>query len=123
MRPETPRLRLGRASRIRESRVFAALRQEGQRKARGCLVANWKRRPERARSRLGVVASRRLGPAVVRNRAKRLLREVFRRHQHELVTPVDLVLVARSSVVGCACLRVERDFLELMRNVGMLRES
>ena len=36
--------------------------------------------------------------AVVRSRAKRLLRESYRQHQHELTQPVDLVLVARQSV-------------------------
>ena len=123
MCPEPPRLSLSRAKRLRESRAFAALRQEGHREARGCLVANWKLAPGRTLSRVGVIASRRLGPAVVRNRAKRLLREVFRRHQHELVAPVDLVLVARSSIVGCACAQVERDFLGLLRRARMLRES
>ena len=39
--------------------------------------------PARARTtRLGIAATRKLGGAVVRNRAKRLVREIFRRHRH-----------------------------------------
>lgn len=120
---EARRLRHSRANRLRESRAFAELRQEGLREARGCLVANWKLAPGQSVSRLGVIASRRIGSAVVRNRAKRLLREVFRRRQHELITPVDLVLVARSSIVGCACSQVEKDLVGLLRRARMLRKT
>lgn len=46
--------------------------------------------------RLGVIASRRVGPAVKRNRGKRLLREIFRRHGVDLPTGTNLVVVLRS---------------------------
>ena len=57
--------------------------------------------PERiATHRVGIVASRRVGDAVRRNRAKRLLREAFRLQQHRLKENIELVLVARSALVG-----------------------
>lgn len=46
-------------------------------------------------ARLGLVASRRLGNAVVRNRWKRLLRESFRLTQNELPS-LDLVCIPRA---------------------------
>lgn len=46
------------------------------------------------RSRLGLVVSRKVGKAVVRNRVKRILREVFRLNKHKLKTDIDLVIRA-----------------------------
>jgi ribonuclease P protein component len=119
---ETPqRLRFGRAARIKQGRDFARVRQRGERLTMGCLIANWQPLVEAARSRLGVVTSRRLGNAVARNRARRLLRETFRLHQHNLAKPVDLVLVARPSIVGKGLAAVERDFLTTLRKAGLLK--
>lgn len=75
------------------------------------MVANWQSASPGAPSQLGVIVSRRLGGAVIRNRARRLLKESFRLHQHELVRPIELVLVARNSIVGCGRADVEKDLL------------
>jgi len=115
------RLGLGRAMRIKQSRDFDRLRREGQRLTNGCLVANWQRLPAEAHSRLGVITSGKIGNAVVRSRARRLLREVFRVHQHELAQPVDLVLVARQSLVTKGFEAVEKDFLTTLRKAGLLK--
>lgn len=53
------------------------------------------REPRDAPPRLGVVAGKRVGSAVTRNRAKRLLREAFRALGDKAPTGVDCVLVAR----------------------------
>jgi ribonuclease P protein component len=121
MRAETPkRLRLGRASRLAQSRDFARVRQQGERLAQGCLIANWNRLPDGTPPKLGVVTSKKIGGAVERNRARRLLRESFRRHQHEFAQPVELVLVARNSIAGKEFAGVERDFLAALNRAGLL---
>jgi ribonuclease P protein component len=112
---------LGRDARLKQSRDFARLKREGQRLATGCLAANWQRTPGGARPRLGVITSGRLGNAVVRNRARRLLREAFRQHQDDLIGPLELVLVARQSIAGRSFAEVERDFLSAMRRAGLLK--
>ena len=99
------------------------MRQRGERLAVGCLIANWQRLPTDAPSRLGVVTARRIGGAVVRNRARRLLRETFRLHQHDLAAPVDLVLVARPSIAGKGFAEVERDFLTTLRKARLLKRT
>jgi ribonuclease P protein component len=122
MAAETPqRLRFGRAARIKQGRDFARVRQEGERLATGCLIANWRKLPSGSTSRLGVITAGKIGNAVVRTRARRLLRESFRLHQNELAQPVDLVLVARPSIVGKDFGEVEKDFLTSLRKSGLLK--
>jgi ribonuclease P protein component len=67
-----------------------------------------------------VITGSRIGGAVIRNRARRLIREVFRLHQHALPAGLDLVLVARPSAVGKSFDEVERDFLTLTQKAGLL---
>ena len=122
MADETPRrLRLGRAARIKQSRDFGLVRQRGERLALGCLIAHWRRLPAESPSRVGVITGRKIGGAVVRNRARRLLRETFRVHQHDLAGPVDLVLVARASIVGKPFAAVEKDVLTTLRKARLLK--
>jgi len=109
--------------RLGQNRDFTRVRQQGQRLAQGCLVANWNRLPDGSSPKLGVVTSRKIGGAVERSRARRLLRESFRQHQHELSQPVELVLVARNSIAGKNFADVERDFLAALRRAGLLRND
>lgn len=119
MAPARSKLGLSRSRRIRESGEFRGLRERGHRRAYGCLLANWECVPGAVVSRVGVIASKKVGPAVVRNRAKRLLREAFRLHQHEFAQPVNVVLVARHSIVGVGLRQVEQDLLGALRRVGV----
>lgn len=109
--------------RLRRRAEFAALRAEGERWTSGCMILNLRRLGPGCPSRLGVITSRRVGPAVARNRARRLLREVFRLHRAEFRQPLDLVLVARPSIGGKAYQQVERDFLTGLRRGRLLIEG
>ena len=115
-----PSLKFSRAMRIKQGRDFSRVRQDGQRLVLGCMIANWRKLPADSTHRLGVVTSGRIGNAVVRNRARRLLREAFRTHQHDFTQPLDLVLVARNSIVGKGFADVEKDFLTILRKAGLL---
>lgn len=122
MPAQPPRLKFGRAMRIKQGRDFSRVRQEGQRLVQGCMIANWRKLPEESSHRLGLVTSGKIGNAVVRNRARRLLREAFRLHQHDLLQPVDLVLVARNSIAEKGFAEVEKDFLTILRKAGLLAQ-
>lgn len=115
------RLRLRRPVRLQQQRDFTRVRQHGQRLALGCLIANWNPLPEGKSSRLGVITSRRIGGAVARSRARRLLRESFRQHQHDFVQPLELVLVARNSIADKKFADVEKDFLAALNRARLLK--
>jgi ribonuclease P protein component len=105
---------------LKRGHDFQRIRNAGQRLVNGCIVANWVELKPGAGSRLGVITSSKLGNAVVRSRARRLLREAYRLHQHELRAPVDLVLVARASIVGRKLVDVERDYLSFLRRAKLM---
>jgi ribonuclease P protein component len=70
---------------------------------------------ETGRPRLGIVASRKLGNAVKRNRAKRLIREAFRRYELPAVRGLDVLVIPRREIFDAACSNLESDFRNALR--------
>lgn len=82
------------AARLRRRAEFLSLQRSGRRRHTTHLVVI--RRPaEAACTRLGVTVSSRVGNAVVRNRIKRFLREVFRDRRTAIAPPVDVIIIAK----------------------------
>ena len=72
-------------------------------------------------ARLGVVASRKVGGAVVRNGVKRRLREAFRRLRSDVTSPVDVVIVATRRTVGVPSNDIERELRTILGAQGLGR--
>ena len=75
-------------------------------------------------ARLGIVASRKLGNAVQRNRAKRLIREIFRQNpQDEGARAVDIVVIPRVELFTAAYTTIVEDYRNaLSRGLSRLRK-
>jgi len=70
--------------------------------------------------RVGFIASRRLGSAVVRNRVRRRLREIVRKHQHDLRQDLWIVLIAKREAATASYRALEDEWLRLARRASIL---
>jgi ribonuclease P protein component len=73
-------------------------------------------RVEGTSARLGVAATRKIGSSVDRNRAKRLAREVFRRHK--MVAGFDIVIVPRQEMLDAPFASLEADYDATLQRSG-----
>ena len=73
---------------LKENHIFRRLYRKGS-TAADSRLAIYVRRNGRPGNRLGLTVSTKVGHAVVRNRLRRRLREIYRLHEHELVRGVD----------------------------------
>ena len=74
-------------------------------------------------NRIGITVSKKLGHAVVRNRTRRRLREVYRLNEEKFQPGWDLVVVARSRAVDAPFDRLTKSYLKLASKAGVLKED
>ena len=103
--------RFPRALRLTSRRQFQSVYAHGLRASSPCFAVFGK--PNGLEhSRLGLTLTRKTGGAVERNRAKRVLREVFRLNRHRIALPMDVVVNGRRKMLEQTTQRVEREFLD-----------
>lgn len=65
---------------------------------------------------MAFVCGRKAGNAVVRNRCKRVLREVYRLHQHRISSAFDIVFIGKRGLYDGNFGDVEKEFLQLLQS-------
>jgi len=75
------------------------------------------RRSDTPGARVGLTVGKVLGKAVDRNRIKRKLREVVRRHASTLTYPVDVILHPRRTVLGMEAGALDREVAQVFRTI------
>lgn len=110
----------GRDRRLTSASEFGRVRTEGQ-VARGTLlVLGLLETGEAKPFRAGFVTSKRVGSAVIRNRVRRRLREIIRRHQHETRNGLWIVVIARAAAARATYAALEDEYLRLAKRASIL---
>ena len=79
-------------------------------------------RPNRTdMNRVGITAGKKLGKAVVRNRVRRRLREVYRLNEEKFKPGWDIVVVARSRCITASFEKLTDSYLSLAGKAGILK--
>ena len=81
-------------------------------------------RPNRTgMNRVGITVSKKLGHAVVRNRVRRRLREIYRLNEEQFSPGWDIVVVARSRCVDASFQSITKAYLDLANKAGILKDD
>ena len=107
---------------LKLNHVFRRLYRKGKSAANKYLVL-YCRRNGSQENRIGLTVSAKLGHAVVRNRVRRRLREIYRLHEDELVHGRDVVIVARVRAASSSYHQLEKSFLYLARKLDLLKQE
>ena len=113
-------MRFKACQRLRSKADFAYLRWKGSRIEAIPFRVKWVLRKEVPSSvrRLGVIASKKVGNSVVRHRAKRLVRELFRLHQEALPKSVDVLIIVRPNFSQFSFQALQTFYLNLCQKMG-----
>ena len=103
------------AERIRRRPEFERVYNAGA-KAHGRFMTVFVLPNGRAAPRFGVAATRKIGSSVDRNRAKRLAREVFRRHK--MAAGFDIIVVPRREMLDAPFASLEADYHAALKRSG-----
>ena len=71
-------------------------------------------------NRFGFIASKKVGNAVQRNRAKRLMREVVRLHLSEIRKDIQIICIARARIKGVSYSEVENSMMNMFKKANIL---
>ena len=114
------RLRFSKSQRLTKPEEFDQIKQSGRSQRGTFLVLSVLPVTAGGQFRAGFVTSRAIGSAVVRNRVRRRLREIVRKHQHQVRDSVWVVTIARTHASGASYEQLEGEWLRLAGRASIL---
>ncbi|MFC4601324.1 ribonuclease P protein component [Cohnella hongkongensis] len=109
--------------RLRKREDFNTVYRYGKSFANSQFVVYWRKRAPTGTFRMGVSASSKLGGAVVRNRLRRMVKEIVRLNAAKLQEDIDLILIVRKPALSLSYKEMEGSILHVLRKAGLLKGS
>ena len=107
---------------VKENYEFRRMYAKGKSGVSPCLVVYF-RKNRYGHNRLGVTVSTKLGHAVVRNRIRRRLREIFRLSQGRMKQGYDVIIVARTRAAHADYWELGRAFEKTCKKLGLWEQE
>ena len=107
--------------RLRNRADFSRIYRGGKSFANGQFVVYWSKQPAAEPFRLGVSASKKIGNAVVRNRMRRVVKEIVRHNAERIAPHVDLILIVRKPAVEMKTKELEKSVIHVLKRAGLLK--
>jgi ribonuclease P protein component len=107
--------------RLKSRSDFNRIYRGGRSFANGQFVVYWSKRPQTEQFRMGVSVSKKLGNAVVRNRMRRVVKEMARLNADQIMDKTDFILIVRKPAVTMKTKELERSMLHVLRKAGLLK--
>ena len=120
IRPGRIRFKFSRSARLSRSSEFRLVKASGKSWTGKYLVLAILMRDAEEPTRIGIIATKRLGNAVSRNQVRRRIREIFRLNQHRIKKGFWVVTIARLSAAKAAFDELQRDWLRLVERASIL---
>ena len=107
---------------VKENYEFRRIYRKGKSAVSPALVM-YCQRNRQGKSRLGITVSTKLGGAVVRNRVRRQLREIYRLNKADMLPGYDVILVARVKAVRTPYRKLDSIYRHMAAELGLLTEE
>ncbi|MBP3494254.1 MAG: ribonuclease P protein component [Oscillospiraceae bacterium] len=107
---------------VKENYEFRRIYRKGKSVVSPYLVLYCQRNRE-GKTRLGITVSTKLGKAVVRNRVRRRLRELWRLHLPMMESGWDVILVARGRAVRASYQKLEKEYCRVLKEASLWLEE
>jgi ribonuclease P protein component len=111
-----------RAFRLKRRNDFRRVFRAGTSVANRQFVLYSFKRMDEGVSRVGISISRKIGKAVVRNRIKRLVKEIVRHWMDQIHPHMDIILIVRNPVVGLDYKETESCLRHVMKRANVFKE-
>ncbi|WP_168123259.1 ribonuclease P protein component [Paenibacillus sp. HB172176] len=110
-----------RSLRLRNREDFSRIYRKGKSFANGQFVVYWSKQRIAEPFRLGVSASKKIGNAVVRNRMRRMVKEIVRHQEHRIVPHTDFILIVRKPATAMKMKEMEKSVHHVLKKAGLFK--